>query len=514
MRVKTEALSAMWHNLKERPVLAAGVVFLAALAVYVPTLAPGLLWGGGDFATFQTKAFTRQIESNVFGHPLWVVLAQPFVALPIGDVAFRANLTSAVFASAALAFVFLAAQRITNKTGASLLATGVIMVSHSFWTYAVMPKPYSLNALMLAACTYFVVRWGHEKRGRDLYLFATLYGLSLLNHLVMLTAAAGFLVFIVLVARRATEARRQAAIAGVIYMAALLPYMLLVTSAGEGEGTGATIGAFLRGFATALTSPAALVLGLAAGATLLVYQFMFSLPVGLVGVHRSWQTDRSIAALLLLIALGNVSFLLGATDPRTGGEYVWNLHYYLMTYMVFGLWIAIGFAHLWPRLTETRLKQAASLTLFIAAPVMVYAIAPSIARPLAANLPGFRELGGRDNLTYALSPWKHNETGARSFAEGILAALPPNSTLFADYSIWTVVNYLQVVEGARPDVKLHKLPGTRTYQQLPFILERAHTDSLYIADVNRYYDLADIQTRFDVVPAGLIYELIPRQAPE
>ncbi|HET7090853.1 MAG TPA: hypothetical protein VFL17_19655, partial [Anaerolineae bacterium] len=78
----------MWHNLRQRPAWVAGVVFLAALAVYVPTLAPGLLWGGGDFATFQTKAFTRQIESNVFGHPMWVVLAQPFVALPVGDVAF------------------------------------------------------------------------------------------------------------------------------------------------------------------------------------------------------------------------------------------------------------------------------------------------------------------------------------------------------------------------------------------------------------------------------------------
>jgi hypothetical protein len=513
MRIRIRVLT-ICHGLEQQPVLLAGMVFLVALAIYVPTLAPGLLWGGGDFATFQTKAFTRQIESNVFGHPMWVVLAQPFVALPIGDVAYRANLASAVFASAALAFVFLAAQRITNSTGASLLATAVLMVSHTFWTYAVMPKPYSLNALMLAACIYLVVRWGHEKRGRDLYLFATLYGLSLLNHLVMFTAAAGFLVFIVLVARRATEARRQAFIAGVIYLAALLPYLLLVTGTGEGESTGATIGAFLHGFAAALTSPVALAVGLAAGAVLLAYQFIFSLPVGLLGVHRSWQNERSIAALLLIIALGNVAFLLGATDPRTGGDYIWNLHYYLMTYTVFGLWIAVGFAHLWPRLTGTRLRQAASLALFIAAPVTVYSVAPSIARPLVTSLSGFREVGGRDNLTYALSPWKHNETGARPFAESIVAALPPHSTLFADYSIWAVVNYLQVVEGVRPDLNLHNLPGAGSAQQLPFILEQAVRGSLYLADVNRYYDLADIQTRFDVTPAGPIYRLIPKQAPD
>jgi hypothetical protein len=70
------------------------------------------------------------------------------------------------------------------------------MVSHTFWTYSVMPKVYSLNALLLAACIYFIIRWGREGRGRYLYAFSFLYALSQLNHLVMATAAAGFILYL------------------------------------------------------------------------------------------------------------------------------------------------------------------------------------------------------------------------------------------------------------------------------------------------------------------------------
>jgi hypothetical protein len=39
-----------------RNLVLAPVVFLTSLALYISTLAPGLLWGGGDFATFHTNS--------------------------------------------------------------------------------------------------------------------------------------------------------------------------------------------------------------------------------------------------------------------------------------------------------------------------------------------------------------------------------------------------------------------------------------------------------------------------
>jgi hypothetical protein len=58
------------------------LVFLASLTIHTVTLAPDLLGGGGDFSTFQTRAYLLEIEAGVFGHPLWVIPSHPFTLIP------------------------------------------------------------------------------------------------------------------------------------------------------------------------------------------------------------------------------------------------------------------------------------------------------------------------------------------------------------------------------------------------------------------------------------------------
>ena len=126
----TTPLKRSWAYLDRRSGLMAGLVFVFGLIVYIATLAPGLLWGGGDFATFQTRVLTGEgIQGGIFGHSLWIVLSRPFLWLPIRDVAYRANLASAVYAAAALAVVFLSARRLTRATGPALLGAAALLVS-------------------------------------------------------------------------------------------------------------------------------------------------------------------------------------------------------------------------------------------------------------------------------------------------------------------------------------------------------------------------------------------------
>ncbi len=488
------------------------IVFLAALALYIPTLAPGLLWGGGDFATFQLKAYLLEIDltSGIFGHPLWVILAHPFTWLPIRDVAWRANLASAVFAALALALVFLTAYRLTFSLPASLLAAAALAVSHTFWTYAVMAKVYSLNALLLIACVYLLILWKEKRAGKYLYAFAFLYGLSLLNHLVMATAAAGFLAYIALQIwhrRQEPGLGHQMAIAVLAGLAGLAPYLFLLFRTGTAGGALNTVIGFLRGLGYGAARPMALLLGVGVGIALLIYQFPFTFLIGFLGLRQSFRQTAPEAWMLGLAALGNVLFLLAATDPRTGGEYWWNLHYYLQSYIIFALWIASGFAYLWIRFVSRKAMIAAAIALTVILPVVSYALAPTVAKPFLANMPGFRPLPGRDNLTYVLSPWKHQETGARQFGEAILSTLPPDGVLFADYSIWAIIRYLQVVEQARPDVELVQLPPPP--EQVPLILSYQGRP-LFLADVYRYYDIEGIEQYFDITPFGPIYQLLPR----
>ncbi|MDY6875941.1 MAG: DUF2723 domain-containing protein [Chloroflexota bacterium] len=500
------------RNLLQRPTLLAAGISLASLSLYVATLAPGLLWGGGDFAIFQTRAFSCEIfEDGPFGHSLWVILAHPFTRLPIRDVAWRANFAAAVFGAVALWFVFLSAWYITRSKVASLLATGTLAISHTFWTYAVMPKVYSLNALILAVCSYLLLRWREKAQDVWLYLFAFLYGLSFLNHLVMATAAAGFVVFVgyVLWSRRPSKAAwRSLLLAGFSFGLGLAPYLYLTIQSGSAQATERSILAFPRGLLYALFHPAALLNGAGWGVALLVYQFPITVFVGLVGLYYLWRQDRGTAAFVTLAVLGTFAFLLAAVDPRAGGVYVWNLHYYLQAYVIFAFALAAGFKVLWTRWCAHNLhRQATIIALSVILPVLVYAVAPSVASMFWQNVPDFRPLPGRDNLTYVLAPWKHHETGARDLGDEILLTLPPHSVLFADYSIWAIVNYLQVVEGARPDVELVGLP--KRGRQVPLLLQYRDVSDLFLADTYRYYDVEEIQEYFEIVPEGPIYRLIP-----
>ena len=138
-----------WQDLSQRPNILAVGVFATALAVYVLTLAPGLLWGGGDFALIQTRIALLSIDADILGHPLYALAAHPFTWLPIGDMAYRANLSAAVFSALALALLFRLMHEATKSSKAAILGTLALLVSHTFWTYAVMPKSYSLNSLLL-----------------------------------------------------------------------------------------------------------------------------------------------------------------------------------------------------------------------------------------------------------------------------------------------------------------------------------------------------------------------------
>lgn len=497
------------------PWLVTAGVFFISLSLYTVTLAPGLLWGGGDFATFQTRAYLLEIEPGIFGHPLWVVLAHPFTWLPVRDVAWRANFASAVFASLALLFVFLSAWQLTRSRLASLLATGALALSHTFWTYAVMPKVYSLNALLLVATIYLLLRWGEELQGVCLYAFALFYVISQFNHLVMATAAVGFLAYIGMVGwrhRSSASLRRQILIAALVGGLSLLAYLWFLINTRSAHSTSGTILRFLRGLGHLATSPKALGLGIGIGLALLFYQFPVTTLVGFTGLRRLWKVAPRKAWMLLLIVLGDLAFLLAAIDPRTGGDYVWNLHYYLQAYVVFALWIASGFAYLWPRwFASQKSRQIVAVLLALILPVIVYSMAPITARTVVKNVPGFRSLPGRDNFTYVLSPWKHHETGARDFGEAVLQVLPPNSVIFADYSLWAVFRYLQLVEGYRTDVTLVKLPYAGHGSQLSVILAYAPTSELFLADTWRYYDMQEIQELLDVVPWPPVYHLVPRK---
>ena len=98
------------------------LTFFLALGLYVLTLAPTVATIFDDSLEFQLVTYLLGI-AHPTGYPLYTLLGWLFTRLPVGDVAFRVNLMSAVFGALTIAFVYL--------VGLELIASGGIRKSHA-----------------------------------------------------------------------------------------------------------------------------------------------------------------------------------------------------------------------------------------------------------------------------------------------------------------------------------------------------------------------------------------------
>ena len=107
-------------------VLVPVAVGLLAFAVYFQTLLPSVGWG--DIARFQYLAQVWGIPHR-FGYPLYIGVSRLFGYLPVGDVAYRINLMSAVFAALAAVMVCLIVLRLAGDWVPAASASCALPVS-------------------------------------------------------------------------------------------------------------------------------------------------------------------------------------------------------------------------------------------------------------------------------------------------------------------------------------------------------------------------------------------------
>jgi hypothetical protein len=168
-----------------------GLALLMAgvLAVYLVTLAPGLTWAnqGADGGDLISAAAVLGI-AHPTGYPTYLLLARLFQCLPIGSLAYRTNLLSALCAALTAGLTAVLTRRYSGQAKpfaepAGLLAGLAFGLSPLFWSQAVITEVYTLQALCVA-----LVLWSLSGDGggaRDVRTGA-LVGLALGNHLTSL----------------------------------------------------------------------------------------------------------------------------------------------------------------------------------------------------------------------------------------------------------------------------------------------------------------------------------------
>jgi len=166
----------------------------------VRTLLPGVAYG--DWGEMQTVPHILGV-AHPTGYPTYILLAWAFELLPVGSIAFRGNLLSAVLVAGTLAAVVAILMRLRVRPVIAL-GTGLgLGVVGTVWSAATVAEVNPLHLFLMTLLVLLAVRWADDRRPRDLLLGGLVIGLAVGNHLLTLFVAP-FLVVYVIWAGRST----------------------------------------------------------------------------------------------------------------------------------------------------------------------------------------------------------------------------------------------------------------------------------------------------------------------
>ena len=138
---------------------------LLSMVVYLMTIYPGL-FGLGDAAKF---AFVGKIsEPARAGLSALRDGLAPVLDIPVGTLAYRMNLLSALLAAVAVAIVYFAGRVLGLERPVALATSLALGFGHAFWSKALYAKGYTLNAALVAAGFLLPTHVGPVARARGI----------------------------------------------------------------------------------------------------------------------------------------------------------------------------------------------------------------------------------------------------------------------------------------------------------------------------------------------------------
>ena len=216
---------------RPRDVLVAAAVAAVTFALYVATLQPDF-GGPEDTPKFQFIGYVLGIPHPP-GYPLYVLLSHAFVALPIGTIAYRANLFSAVMAALACSLVYVIGRQLGARRWTSLCAALGLATGASFWRSAVFAEVYSLAAVMAALTIALLLAWGARGGAGRLLAAIGAFAFGLGNHLTIVGIAPAVAFYVFVRGRRVLTVRTIAASALVLFLGVAQYYLIVIRTRQE-----------------------------------------------------------------------------------------------------------------------------------------------------------------------------------------------------------------------------------------------------------------------------------------
>ncbi len=419
-------------------------VFAVVLALYAATMARTVCLE--DDGLFILAARSLGLPQPP-GYPALVLLAKLVTLLPVGPLAYRGHLVSAIFGAGTCAVLWLLLQSLFRDRLASWAGALLLGVSGTFWSQAIICKTYTLNTLLFFTTLYLILAFGRTGRPRTLYLLSACYGLSLANHWPLIGLSTLCLALALAPRWREVVARLPAA-AALALASAALPYAWMIWRSHQHPeisfyGPIRSAGEFWfyltrKGFGWVDVQE-----GAGSGDRLRYFGFLLGeagrqftwagAALAALGLWQSWRRlPRALAWALLAGFLGPtaVLLLLLSFEYDVLARSVFHV-YPLVAWGIMAVWVVLGGRSLLERVRSRSLRAAAWGAL--------------VAATFALHLP----VNHRAGYTFA-----------GDYARTVLESLEPNAVLFVSGDMDTFpIAYAHLAEGVRPDVTVYNDQG-------------------------------------------------------
>jgi len=315
--------------------------------VYVSTLLPGVGYSG-DAAKFQ---FVGRVLGTPHGpgYPAYIVLNHLFTKLfPIGSLAYKANLLSALFSIVSSLFLFRILKAVFNlENGMAFITSLTFGLTPALWSQSVVAEVYTLHILFVTIVLYFLIKWNKTRQDRNFLVACAFYALSFGNHLITITLLPAMIYFVWVTDKKVfTDIRKIIWVTLFIVVAALqysyffwrfyaphTSYLEMQTPNFE-RFFGYVVGRHMpRIFSFSIKQVISERIPLFLG--LLLKQYLYLIPIAIFGMFRF--KNKTVNIFLLLYFLGNMLFAINYNSTEDN-----MFVFFLPNYLIVAIYVGIG----------------------------------------------------------------------------------------------------------------------------------------------------------------------------
>ena len=439
---------------------------------YLASLLPGVGYSG-DTAKFQ---FIGKVlgTPHATGYPLYIMLNHLFVSIfPIGSLAYRANLLSAVFAVGAVCVLFFIFQRLRVHSLIALFTCIMFAFTPIFWSQSIIAEVYSLHALMMLLTLSFLILWYIDKKDKYLLIGLVVYAIAFGNHMSSILLAPGIGLFVLVTKWQVLCDWKKVLFVCVVIICSSLQYGYLFwryydpsTQFIEMQVPNLSTflwylkGAQFRNLMFAFPWPDIIQVRIPMFWQLIFDQYHLLVVLGIIGlfVFKQYKVSLLLMVYFVCNAVYGINYKIPDIEP-----------YFIPNFIVIVIYMGIGLNFLWQRIS-LKIPEKSLLLIAIVPLFFLFLNFDSISQhqnvTIDNDIKKAFEFVGKDALI--ISPNYHYSCYFWYYLIGEKVGSPRNIYLLHHFNDGKVCRYLNEKETIYlPEQRINILPSLKVYFFLP-----------------------------------------------